>query len=86
VKFNRTSPYLGIGRGRPPGSRFAVVFDLGVVDQGSPKLSVQPHPTAPALVPPQFYTDLEAERAKTEHDVKNDKYYPVFSIGLSFGF
>ena len=60
--------------------------DLGVLFQGSPKLSVQPHPTNPALVPASFYTNLETERAKTENDIKNYKYYPVVGIGLSFGF
>jgi len=57
-----------------------------VLFQGSPKLSVQPHPTNPALVPASFYTNLETERAKTENDIKSYKYYPVVGIGLSFGF
>jgi hypothetical protein len=49
-------------------------------------LSVQPHPANPALVPASFYTNLETERAKTENDIRNYKYYPVVGIGLSFGF
>ena len=87
VKFNRTSPYGGIGWGtKPSGRGFGLTFDLGVLFQGSPKLSVQPHPTVPALVPASFYTNLETERAKTENDIKNYKYYPVVGIGFSFGF
>ena len=87
VKFNKTSPYGGIGWGtKPSGRGFGLTFDLGVLYQGSPKVSVQPHPTNPALVPASFYTNLETERAKTENDIKNYKYYPVVGIGLSFGF
>src|SRR6266550_4504374 len=87
VKFNKTSPYGGIGWGtKPSGRGFGLTFDLGVLYQGSPKISVQPHPTNPALVPPSFNTNLEIERAKTENDIKNYKYYPVIGIGFSFGF
>ena len=88
VKFNKTSPYAGVGFGHKPsgGRGFGLTFDLGVLYQGSPKLAVQAHPTNPALVPPSFYTNLEAERAKTENDIRNYKYYPVVGIGFSFGF
>jgi hypothetical protein len=88
VKFNKTSPYAGIGFGsKPSGGRgFGLTFDLGVLYQGSPKLSVQAHPTNPALVPPTFNQNLETERAKTENDIKNYKYYPAVGIGFTFGF
>jgi hypothetical protein len=87
VKFSKTSPYAGIGFGtKPSGSGFGVTFDLGVLYQGSPKLRVQANPTNPALVPPSFNANLEAERAKTENDIKNYKYYPVVGIGFSFSF
>ena len=87
VKFNKTSPYAGIGwGGKPSGHGFGLTFDLGVLYQGSPKLSVQAHPTNPAIVPASFYTNLEAERAKTENDIKNYKYWPVVGVGFSFSF
>lgn len=87
VKFNKTSPYAGIGWGKKPTGRgFGLTFDLGVLFQGSPKLRVQANPANPALVPPSFNANLEAERAKTENDIKNYKYYPVVGIGFSFGF
>ena len=87
VKFNKTSPYLGIGwGGKPSGRGFGLTFDLGVLYQGSPKLSVTPHPKNPALVPASFYTNLEAERAKTQDDIKNYKYWPVVGVGFSFSF
>lgn len=86
VKFNKTSPYAGIGWSRRAGRGFGASLDLGVLYQGSPKLTVVAHPAIPALVPPSFYTNLETERAKTEQDLKNYKYYPVVSIGISYGF
>jgi len=87
VKFDKTSPYLGIGwGGKPSGRGFGLTFDLGVLYQGSPKLRVQANPTNPALVPPSFYTNLEAERAKTEHDIRSYRYYPVVGVGFSIGF
>ena len=72
--------------GKPSGHGFGLTFDLGVLYQGSPKLSVQAHPTNPAIVPASFYTNLEAERAKTENDIKNYKYWPVVGVGFSFSF
>jgi len=87
VKFNKTSPYAGIGwGGKPSGRGFGLTFDLGVLYQGSPKLRVQANPTNPALVPASFSTNLETERAKTENDIRNYKYYPVVGIGFSIGF
>jgi len=82
---NKTSPYAGIGWGHS-GRGIGLAFDVGALYHGAPKLAVQAHPTAPALVPASFYTDLEAERAKTENDIRNYKYHPVVTIGLTFGF
>ncbi len=85
VRVNKNSPYAGIGWSRL-GKGFGLVFDLGALYHGSPKLSVQPHPANPALVPASFYTNLEAERVKTQNDIRNYKYHPVAMIGLSFAF
>lgn len=85
VKFNKTSPYAGIGWGtKPSGRGFGLTFDLGVLYQGSPKLTLTAHPVT--NIPPSFYQNLEVERAKTENDIKNYKYWPVVGIGFSFGF
>ena len=85
VNVNKNSPYAGIGWGHS-GKGIGLTFDVGALYHGAPKLAVQAHPTNPALVPASFYTDLEAERAKTESDISNYKYHPVVTIGLSFGF
>jgi hypothetical protein len=88
VRFNRTSPYVGIGFGNPlrGTSRVSVTLDVGAIHQGSPKLHLQANPTNPALVPPQFYEDLESERARTEEELSEYKYYPVVALGLVIRF
>lgn len=86
VTFSRTSPYLGIGFGPSPGKRWSLTFDAGAIQQGSPKLSVTPHPTIPQLVPASFYADLERERAKTENDIRNYRWYPVVTVGVTLSF
>ena len=85
VHVKKNSPYAGIGWGHS-GRGIGLTFDVGALFHGAPKLSVEPHPTNPALVPASFYTNLETERAKTENDIRNYKYHPVVTIGLSFGF
>ncbi|HSP34836.1 MAG TPA: hypothetical protein VLU46_11015 [Thermoanaerobaculia bacterium] len=82
---SKNSPYAGIGWGHS-GKGIGLTFDVGALYHGSPKLAVQAHPTQPALVPASFYADLEAERAKTENDIRSYKYHPVVTIGLTFGF
>jgi hypothetical protein len=86
VTFNKTAPYFGIGFGPSPGARWSLTFDAGAIQQGSPKLSVTPHPTIPQLVPASFYVDLERERAKTENDLRSYRWYPVVTLGVSLAF
>jgi len=40
VDFNKASPYFGIGYGRPINSGLSLIFDLGVMFQGSPKSKI----------------------------------------------
>jgi hypothetical protein len=59
---------------------------LGAFYQGSPKVGLKATFVNPALVPPTFAADLEAERQKTEDDLKNYKVYPVLAFGVSYRF
>lgn len=91
MKFNSTAPYLGIGWGNPvaKAKTWGFVSDIGVLFQGSPKVSSTVTCGA-AIVGTQTCTDLQnsvaAGAAKLETDMKNYKYYPVISIGLSYHF
>lgn len=81
LTFNKTAPYLGIGWGNRPGSRLGLSADLGVLYQGSPKLSLSATGTAAGLS-----SDLEQERKSAEEDLGSFKWYPVLSLGVYFRF
>lgn len=90
VKFNSTAPYLGIGWGNPVAKdkTWGFVSDVGVIFQGSPKVTSTV--TCSATLTPsqcaQLQSDVAAGATKLEEDLKNYKYYPVISIGLSYRF
>jgi hypothetical protein len=85
VKFNKTSPYAGIGWGtKPSGRGFGLTFDVGVLYQGTPRVELFGHTNT--FPPPGWDVDIQAERANVEHEIRNYKYHPVVGIGLSFGF
>jgi hypothetical protein len=88
VETNSVAPYLGIGWGNAvaPGSRWRFAFDLGAFYQGSPKVSLRAEPVNPALLPPRFEQDLEAERQKIEDDLDSYTIFPVVAVGVSFRF
>ncbi|MBI3570290.1 MAG: hypothetical protein HY082_04195 [Gammaproteobacteria bacterium] len=83
LTFNKTAPYLGIGWGNRPNSRFGLSADIGALYQGSPKLSLS---ATGALSDPVLAADLERERASAESDLSKYKWYPVLSLGMYFRF
>jgi len=91
MKFNSTAPYLGIGWGNPvaKAKTWGFVSDIGVLFQGSPKVTSTATCGA-AIAGTQACTDLQNDVAagatQLESDLKNYKYYPVISIGLSYHF
>ena len=89
VKFNSTAPYLGIGWGNPvaKAKTWGFVSDIGVLFQGSPKVtSTVTCSAAGAAVCSQIQTNVAAGATQLESDLKNYKYYPVVSIGVSYHF
>lgn len=86
AKGKRLCPYLGIGFGNAAreGARVRLALDLGVYYSGSPEVSLTATPVNPALVPPDFERNLEAERRRVEDDVSSYRFYPVVSLGISF--
>jgi hypothetical protein len=80
VGFNSTAPYVGIGYGnaaRGPG-RVRFVLDVGVLLQGSGKVSLAASGTGVSAA------DLRKEESKVEDDIKNFKIWPVIALGISF--
>ncbi len=91
MKFNSTAPYLGIGWGNPvaKAKTWGFVSDIGVLFQGSPQITATSTCGAAIAGTPtctQLQNDVASGAAKLESDLKNYKYYPVVSIGVSYHF
>lgn len=85
---NSVAPYLGIGYGIVAGRGVNFYADLGLQYQGSPKvgLSASCGPSLNASACAGLQGNVAAEQAKLADDIKNFKWYPVLSIGLTVGF
>jgi hypothetical protein len=87
VKPGRSAaPYLGIGYGRVSGAGVNFYADLGVMFQGSPRASLTANCTSPGPACTNLQTQVAAEEARLQDELKNFKYYPVLNIGLTIGF
>jgi hypothetical protein len=88
VDFRKAAPYFGIGYGRPINSGLSLIFDLGVLFQGSPRSSIDV--TCGAATPPltcnQLKSDAAAEQSRLDDSLHKFKYYPVISLGLAYTF
>lgn len=90
ASFKKTAPYLGIGFGKPAGSSpVQFLFDVGVVFQGKPHLSLARNGgiaiTNPTLSD-QINAAINAQRDQTQSDLNKFQYYPVVSVGLAYHF
>lgn len=85
VAFDRLAPYAGIGwTSGFFGTGLQFIGDLGVLYQGSPKVSLRA--TGGLAADPVFAADLERERQELEDDVEDFKWYPVIKIGVMYKF
>ena len=85
LDFDSTAPYLGVGWGNALSANKGWGFnvDVGVLFQGSGDVALTPTGAGAGLVDP---VDIAAEEQKFEDDIKDYKYYPVFSFGVSYKF
>jgi hypothetical protein len=82
------APYLGIGYGNVWTAGLNFYFDLGIMFQGSPQVSLQVNCGA-STTPAQCaaaQSQGETERQRLQDKVDKYKYYPVGNIGITFGF
>jgi hypothetical protein len=88
VKPDRSfAPYLGIGYGNVWTKGVNFYFDLGVMFQGSPQVSLSlncgsANPAQCAAA----QNEVEAERQRVQDKVDKYKYFPVANIGITIGF
>jgi hypothetical protein len=85
---NSAAPYLGIGYGRVAGAGVNFYADLGVMFQGTPKASLTATcgPATPAALCSQIQASTALEAVDLQDSIKNFKYFPVASIGVTIGF
>jgi len=83
MDFNNFAPYVGVGWGDAvsSGSPLGFNIDLGVMYQGKPKTSISTSSSVAGLA-----ADIAAEQTRLDNAVKNFKFYPVASVGISWHF
>jgi hypothetical protein len=82
------SPYLGVGYGNVWTAGVNFYFDLGILFQGSPQVSLTVN-CGPSASPAQCaaaQNEAEAERQRVQDKLDKYKYYPVANIGITIGF
>jgi hypothetical protein len=85
VTFNDVAPFLGIGWGNAVGknSALSLAFDIGVVFQESPKVSLVAN-GGTLVNDSTFKSELAKEENNLKHDIDGFKYYPVIALGLTY--
>lgn len=85
VSFDDIAPFAGLGWDwSRKHEHFGVSFDLGLLDQGSPRLGLR----ADGLLAgdPSFDADLEAERADLEDALDGLSLFPFVTLGFVYRF
>lgn len=84
----RAAPYLGIGYGTVAGAGVNFYFDAGILFMGSPRarLNATCGPALGAGACAQLQSDVAAEQARLEDELRRFKHYPVLNVGLTIGF
>jgi hypothetical protein len=84
VKFNRASPYFGLGFGRTfkEGKHWGFTFDLGAMYHGQAKLTLSTS-QAPST---QLQNDLRQQEQRFHNDAKDYTFWPIIQFGLSYRF
>lgn len=87
IGFDSVAPYAGVGWGNAVGKnkRLGLNFDLGVLYQGSPDVTLASEGGSLSN-DPTFQAELKKEEQNFQDDIDNFKFYPVASFGLSYRF
>jgi hypothetical protein len=83
VKFNRVTPYFGLGFNNPikTKGRLGFFVDLGLMYHGTPKFTLTSTNSFPEL-----QQNLDQQMLETNNDIKDFKLFPVIQMGLSIKF
>jgi hypothetical protein len=85
VRFGKSlTPYLGIGYGDISRRGLSFYMDLGLMFHGSPEANLRADcGTTPRCA--QLQADVAEEERKLREDLDKLKVYPVFNLGLAYG-
>ena len=87
IDWRTLAPYLGIGWGDSfRGGRVTVSADLGVMFTGSPSVSLKGQELSGTVDPAIFEEDLRREEANLNRELRDVKYWPVATLGVSYRF
>ena len=84
TSFGSSAPYLGIGFDFTVAGKVGLNFDLGVLWQGEPEVTLE----ASGLLAQDagFLAMLEVERQQLEDEMSDFKAWPVISLGFVYKF
>ena len=87
VDWRAFAPYLGIGWGNSlKGGRLSFSTDLGVMFTGSPTVRLVGEERSGEIDLAGFEEDLRLEEANLNDELRDVKYYPVVTFGISYRF
>jgi outer membrane cobalamin receptor len=80
----RVAPYVGLGWGQPArrSGRFGLVFDLGGVIEGAPRVALRA--TGPLALDATFQQSLAREAATLADRLRGWRVFPVVAVSLSY--
>jgi len=84
TSFGSTSPYIGLGFDFELFGKAGLNFDLGVLLQGDPDVTLVADGSL--ANDPGFQASLEAERLELEDEMDDFKAYPVISLSFVYNF
>ena len=88
TSFASTAPYLGLGFDFEVFGKAGLNFDLGVLYQGDPDVTLESTGTAftDPILGPEFQAAIEEERLDLENKMDKYRIYPVVSLSFVYNF
>jgi hypothetical protein len=85
VEFDSTAPFVGLGWDWSRNKRrFGVSFDLGIVSQGEPRLTLVAD--GPLIGDPALQSDIDAEQVELQASLDDFDLLPYATLGFVFRF
>ena len=84
VEFDDTAPFVGVGWDWSKRKRFGLSFDIGVVKQGTPEVTLVAN--GPIAEHPIFQQNLALEQEELQESLDDFDLLPFATLGLVFRF